>query len=122
MTNGLQNSNQRCFALPVNTALKRRLMCEAVTPGEYHCACCQEHSFSAAKKFNSGTGWPSFNAPVKDNVINYILDESHGMIRMEVQCAVCDAHLGHIFPDGGGDTGLRYCINGMALNKITDEQ
>jgi len=92
-------------------------MCEAITPGRYHCACCNERLFDAGTKFNSGTGWPSFNAPVKDNVINYILDESHGMIRMEVQCAVCDAHLGHVFPDGGGDTGLRYCINGLALSK-----
>lgn len=92
-------------------------MCEAVTPGQYHCAGCDELLFNADTKFNSGTGWPSFTVPAKDNVINYILDESHGMIRMEVQCAVCDAHLGHVFPDGGGDTGLRFCINGLALVK-----
>jgi peptide-methionine (R)-S-oxide reductase len=97
-------------------------LCEGVTPGKYHCACCNELLFDAATKFNSGTGWPSFNQPVTDNVINYILDESHGMIRIEAQCAVCDAHLGHVFPDGGGDTGLRFCINGVCLNKETNEQ
>jgi len=97
-------------------------LCEAVNPGLYHCACCNELLFDAQTKFNSGTGWPSFTTPVKENVINYILDESHGMIRIETQCAVCDAHLGHVFPDVGGDTGLRYCINGLALIKESDEQ
>ncbi len=94
-------------------------LCEGVSPGLYQCACCQEPLFDARKKFNSGTGWPSFNAPISNDVIGYHLDESHGMMRIEVLCAVCDAHLGHVFPDGGGDTGLRYCINGIALQKMT---
>jgi peptide-methionine (R)-S-oxide reductase len=97
-------------------------LCEGVTPGKYQCACCHELLFDATSKFNSGTGWPSFNAPVKDNVVHYILDESHGMIRIEAQCAVCDAHLGHVFPDGGGETGLRFCINGVSLTKESNEQ
>jgi len=94
-------------------------LCHAHQPGKYACICCNEALFDSATKFNSGTGWPSFTAPVKNNVVTYILDESHGMQRIEAQCSICDAHLGHVFPDGGGDTGLRFCINGAALQKLT---
>lgn len=95
-------------------------LCQAPEPGKYQCACCAEALFDSATKFESGTGWPSFTEPLKNNVINYILDESHGMQRVEVQCAICDAHLGHVFPDGGGNTGLRFCINGVSLKKLVN--
>jgi len=92
-------------------------MCSAHTAGIYACACCGETLFDSTDKFDSGSGWPSFTVPVADNSINYIHDETHGMSRIEVQCNVCDAHLGHVFPDGPEPKGLRYCINGISLKK-----
>jgi peptide-methionine (R)-S-oxide reductase len=93
-------------------------ICSLFEPGQYSCVCCDTHLFDAEQKFESGTGWPSFGAPVADNVIAYHADHSHGMIRVETLCNVCDAHLGHVFPDGPPPTGLRYCMNAAALKKL----
>jgi peptide-methionine (R)-S-oxide reductase len=73
--------------------------------------------FDATEKFESGSGWPSFTQPLRDNVIAYHTDNSFGMSRIEVTCNVCDAHQGHVFPDGPEPSGLRYCINALALEK-----
>lgn len=92
-------------------------MCSRFEPGRYACACCGETLFDATEKFESGTGWPSFTQPVDPAVVAYRGDSSHGMQRVETICAVCDAHLGHVFPDGPRPSGLRYCINALALEK-----
>ena len=77
-----------------------------------------EPLFDAQTKFDSGSGWPSFTQAIAPGLVNYILDTSHGMQRVETTCAVCDAHLGHVFPDGPQPSGLRYCINALALKKL----
>ena len=77
--------------------------------------------FDSRQKFESGTGWPSFTTPAAPNVISYVEDDSYGMERIEVLCSVCDAHLGHIFPDGPGETCLRYCINSASLIRVKSE-
>ncbi|MEO5323983.1 peptide-methionine (R)-S-oxide reductase MsrB [Mesorhizobium sp. CC13] len=83
--------------------------------GSFTCAGCDQPLFESKLKFESGTGWPSFNDPV-DGSVETTVDRSYGMMRTEVHCANCGSHLGHVFPDGPPPTGLRYCINGVALN------
>ncbi len=94
-------------------------MCSLFEPGVYSCLCCETVLFDAAEKFDSGTGWPSFTQPVKTNSIAYRLDKSWGVTRVETVCNTCDAHLGHVFPDGPPPSGLRYCMNAVALKKAT---
>ena len=84
--------------------------------GTYRCICCERPLYRSEAKYNSGTGWPSFYEPIEPGAVTDHSDHSYGMTRTEIRCSDCDAHLGHVFPDGPPPTGLRYCINGIALN------
>jgi len=97
-------------------------MCHLFEPGIYACLCCDTVLFDASEKFDSGTGWPSFTQPVKENAIAYHADNAFGMTRVETVCNTCDAHLGHVFPDGPKPSGLRYCMNAVSLKKVEKEQ
>ena len=83
--------------------------------GIYSCTCCDSPLFSSNNKYDSGCGWPSFDAPLNDDCISYIEDHSHGMKRIEIRCKHCDSHLGHVFNDGPQTTGERYCVNSVSL-------
>lgn len=84
--------------------------------GVYYCAGCGAELFDAEEKYDSGSGWPSFTAPIDIDAVDEIRDSSHGMMRTEVRCAKCEGHLGHVFPDGPGLNGLRYCMNSASLD------
>jgi peptide-methionine (R)-S-oxide reductase len=101
-----KHGTERAFASPLNNEKRE---------GMFNCVCCGAPLFSSEAKFDSGTGWPSFYKPADDEVVGEHDDRSFFMRRTEVRCAACDAHLGHVFPDGPKPTGLRYCINGAAL-------
>ncbi len=95
--------------------------CESYTEGIYNCICCGTPLFDSTIKFSSGSGWPSFTQPITINAIAYNRDVSFGMERVETVCNTCDAHLGHVFPDGPAPSGLRYCINSVAI-KLEDQK
>lgn len=94
--------------------------CSSYDPGIYNCVCCDTPLFDASVKYDSRSGWPSFTQPITKDAIQYRSDRSFGMRRVEVMCNVCDAHLGHVFPDGPEPSGLRYCINSLSLIKAEE--
>ena len=102
-----KHGTERAFSHPYNSEKRG---------GMYHCVCCGQALFDAADKFDSGTGWPSYTRPAEPSGVGEHTDNSFFMRRTEVHCARCEAHLGHVFPDGPEPTGLRYCINGVALD------
>jgi peptide methionine sulfoxide reductase msrA/msrB len=95
-------------------------MCTLFEAGKYACICCNTPLFDSEEKFQSGSGWPSFTQPIKDNVIAYHKDKGFGMYRIEAVCNTCDAHLGHVFQDGPPPSGLRFCINALSMQKLVE--
>ena len=91
------------------------------TPGVYRCRGCGQPLFSSETKYDSGSGWPSFYAPLHADAVGEVEDLSHGMRRIEIVCSACDGHLGHVFPDGPEPTGLRYCMNSASLKLVPSE-
>ena len=91
-------------------------------PGTYRCIVCDQVLFMSDTKYDSGSGWPSFTDPVSKDAVEFITDSSHGMIRTEVRCGRCGAHLGHVFPDGPGPTGERFCMNSASLRLEATEK
>ncbi|MEO1720667.1 MAG: peptide-methionine (R)-S-oxide reductase MsrB [Pseudomonadota bacterium] len=102
-----KHATERAFTSPLNDEKR---------DGVYACVCCGTPLFSSEDKFDSGTGWPSYTQPIADDIVGEKTDRSFFMTRTEAHCARCKAHLGHVFPDGPRPTGLRYCINGVALD------
>lgn len=92
-------------------------MCTHFEAGVYACACCDTLLFDSTEKFDSGTGWPSFTQPIKPNTVAYFSDDSISRMRVEITCNICDAHLGHVFPDGPEPSKLRYCVNALSLKR-----
>ncbi|WP_127145609.1 peptide-methionine (R)-S-oxide reductase MsrB [Pelagibacterium montanilacus] len=107
-----EHGTERPFTHPLNTEKR---------DGTYYCVCCGSALFTSNTKFDSGSGWPSFYEPVSEGAVKEIDDRSHFMRRTEIRCANCDAHLGHVFPDGPAPTGLRYCMNGTSLDFKTED-
>ena len=95
--------------------------CSTYETGKYNCICCNTPLFDSSIKFNSNSGWPSFTDPIKENAVKYFKDTSHGMIRVEILCNTCDAHLGHVFPDGPEPSGLRFCVNSASIQLDKNE-
>lgn len=93
-------------------------MCSHFAPGRYACACCDTVLFDATEKFDSGTGWPSFTQPLDVHAVAYFNDDSLNRSRVEITCNICDAHLGHVFPDGPAPSRLRYCVNALSLKRL----
>lgn len=95
--------------------------CATYETGKYNCVCCDTPLFDSSIKFDSSSGWPSFTDPIKENAVKYYKDATHGMIRVEVLCNTCDAHLGHVFPDGPEPSGLRFCVNSASIQLEKNE-
>ena len=101
-----RNGTERPFTSGLNQETRK---------GNYHCKVCDTALFAHSAKFDAGCGWPSFDQEIEGARVTRIRDTSHGMIRVEIRCAECDSHLGHVFPDGPTETGTRHCVNGVCL-------
>lgn len=108
-----RNGTERPFSSPLN---------EEYRLGTYHCKVCDTALYNGTAKFDSGCGWPSFDAEIQTEKVTRIRDVSHGMIRIEIRCSTCDSHLGHVFPDGPTETGTRHCVNGVCLTFRPDTE